>query len=188
MARAQGTVVGEASRRQRAPAAPLELPHALEEALNRTAVGLHNQGVALRLPSRSQLRASQSALAEAIRAHTQLPLLVVSCSQHTRVPELAARLGEALGTEFSERDPQSFMIADPQPQVLLLSAADLLPNAGWRLILTVMKKCSRKNWPLLVVTSSVDSRELLSRLYSIDQDSSMMWRADELNLAGSSLQ
>jgi hypothetical protein len=138
----------------------------------------------LDLPSRAQLHAATTPLVAAIhKTHAALPVTVLNCSSSTDVGLVGALLQTCLGVEFDERDPQGFVLEDPQPQVVLLAGADLLSNACWQVMLGVMKKCAREDWPLLVVSTSVDTGGLLARLYGLDNDSSMMWGRDSLETA-----
>jgi hypothetical protein len=125
--------------------------------------------------------AATSEIIAAIKeAYPDLAVAVLECSRSTRAQEIVECLQKVLSPTIETADPQSFELENPRPQVLLLAGADIMPNAAWRVVLAVMKKCARKDWPFLVITSNVDNASALARLYGLDQDSSMMWQSDAL--------
>jgi hypothetical protein len=100
------------------------------------------------------------------------------CTQRTTPEDLASALtllAKPHEAHIEATDPQRMEFPD-DPRYFVLKNADLLPNKSCHFLLQIMKKCSREDIPLLVVVTGTGTK-LLSRLYSVDPDSSMMWHS-----------
>ena len=161
----------------------LQLPQALSTAIARTQVNRLNQSVALTVATRNDVHTLSQPLTQAIKAETEEGprLAVMTCSQHTTVDDLIHCLQEDLSITVNPAYTLDVSFPTQSSGCLLLIGADLLPDTVWQTLIPLMKKSIRNDLSFLVVTVSVASKNLLSRLYGIDQDSCMMWHSAELS-------
>jgi hypothetical protein len=156
------------------------LARLLNTTIARTTSGRANQAIFIDCESRA---ATKKALAPIMKhlSHNSYGVRIgaYACTQKTTPEDIVKTIkGLPFPLKIDSDDPQRLKFPEV-PSCLVLGNSDLLPNKTWQFILQIIKTCTRKEIPLQVVVTS-KGKDLLSRLYSIDGDSSMMWHSVEI--------